>query len=215
MKNDYLSKVFMNLFLGLLITFLTGYIISTNIEATYFFCVGSMPWILAIIEVVIAIILPVRIQRMSPTAAKILYFLYAGLTGLTFSSLFVYYQMSSLIWIFLMTSVMFGIFAFIGKTTKIDLTRYGIYLLMGLLAVLVLAIINIFVLNEALDMIGCTIGIVIFLGYTAYDMQRISMLNYYNSSEENMAVIGAFNLYLDFINIFIKLLRIFGKSNDN
>ena len=215
MKNDYLSKVFMNLFLGLLITFLTGYIISTNIESTYFFCVCSMPWILAIIEVVIAIILPVRIQRMSPTTAKILYFLYAGLTGLTFSSLFVYYQMSSLIWIFLMTSVMFGIFAFIGKTTKIDLTRYGIYLLMGLLAVLVLAMINIFVLNEALDMIGCTIGIVIFLGYTAYDMQRISMLNYYNLSEENMAVIGAFNLYLDFINIFIKLLRIFGKSNDN
>ena len=110
---------------------------------------------------------------------------------------------------------MFGIFAFIGKTTKIDLTRYGIYLLMGLLAVLVLAIINIFVSNEALDMIGCTIGIVIFLGYTAYDMQRISMLNYYNLSEENMAVIGAFNLYLDFINIFIKLLRMFGKSNDN
>lgn len=215
MKNDFISKVFINLFIGLLVTFLAGYIISTNVQATLFFCSGSMPWILAIIEIIIAIILPVRIQKMSGTTAKILYFLYAALTGLTFSSIFIVFEISSIIWIFLITAILFGIFALIGKTTKIDLSRFGIYLFMGLIGILILSLINVFIYNNTLNMVGCAIGIIVFLGYVAYDMQKIYRLNYYNLSEDNMATIGAFNLYLDFINIFLDLLRLFGKVNDN
>jgi len=214
MKNEFLSKVFMNLFTGLLVTFLTGYVISTNINATIFFCTGAMPWILSIAEIIIAIVLPIRIHKLSNTTAKILYLLYAALTGLAFTAIFIYYQISSIIWIFLVTSLLFGIFALIGKTTKIDLSKFGIYLFMGLIAILILSIINIFVYNNTLDMITCSLGIIIFLFYVAYDMQKISRLNYYNLSEDNMATIGAFTLYLDFINIFIKLLRLFGKNKD-
>lgn len=215
MKNEFLSKVFMNLFLGLLVTFLSGYIISISPQVTLFFCTGYMPLVLAIAEIVIAIVLPVRIQKMSGTTAKILYFLYAALTGLTFSAIFIVYEMSSILLVFLITAILFGIFAFLGKVTKIDLSRFGVYLFMGLLAILILAIINIFFYNNTLNMVGCIVGIVIFLGYVAYDMQRICKLNYYNLSEDNMATIGAFNLYLDFINIFLKLLQLFGKSKDN
>ena len=215
MKNDFLSKVYYNLFLGLLITFVTGYVLSTNVEMVLFFCSGYTPWILAIIEIVIAIILPVRITKLSPIAAKILYFLYAALTGVTFSAIFILYELSSVIWIFLVTSILFGIFALIGKVTKINLNKFGTYLFMGLLGVLILSIINIFIFNNTLNMVSCIIGIIIFLGYVAYDTQKIANLNYYNLAEDNMATIGAFNLYLDFINIFIKLLRLFGRSNDN
>lgn len=214
MKNDFLSKVFTNLFIGLLITFLTGYLVSTNVNAILFFCTGSMPWILAIAELIIAIVLPLRIYKLSPTTAKILYLLYAALTGLAFTSIFVLYEISSIIWIFLVTSILFGLFALIGKITKIDLSKFGIYLFMGLIGILILSIINIFVYNNTLDMITCIVGIVIFLGYVAYDIQKITRLNNYNLSEDNIATIGAFELYLDFINIFIKLIRLFGKSKD-
>ena len=214
MKNDFLSKVFMNLFVGLLVTFLTGYFVSTNLTATLFFCTGYMPWILMIAEIIIAVVLPLRIQKLSSTTAKILYLLYAALTGLAFTSIFILYELSSIVWIFLATSILFGIFAFIGKTTKLDLSKFGIYLFMGLIGILILSIINVFIYNNTLDMITCSIGIIIFLGYVAYDIQKINRLNYYNLSEDNMATIGAFNLYLDFINIFIKLLRLFGKNRD-
>ena len=214
MKNEFLSKVYMNLFLGLLITFLTGYVVSTNINATIFFCTGYMRWILVIAELIIAFVLPDRIHKLSGTTAKMLYLLYAALTGLALTSIFILYEIASIIWIFLVTSILFGIFAFIGKTTTDDLSKFGVYLFMGLLAILILSIINIFIYNNTLDMITCSIGIIIFLGYVAYDMKKISRLNYYNLYEDNMATIGAFSLYLDFINIFIKLLRLFEKTRD-
>lgn len=214
MKNEFLSKVFTNLFIGLLITFLTGFLVSINDAASNFFFEGSMPWILVIAELIIAIVLPLRIHKLSPTAAKTLYLLYAALTGLAFTSIFVLYEISSIIFIFLVTSILFGIFALIGKTTKIDLSKFSVYLFMGLIGILILSIINVFVYNNTLDMITCIAGIVIFLGYVAYDIQKIKRLNNYNLSEDNIATIGAFELYLDFINIFIKLIRLFGKSKD-
>lgn len=212
MKNNFLSKVYTNLFIGLLVTFLTGIIVSTNIRATLFFCSGCIPFILAIAEIIIAIILPSKIYSLSKTTAKILYILYAVLTGLTFSSIFIIYEIPSIIWMFLITSILFGIFSIIGKTTKIDLSKIGTYLFMGLIGIIILSIINIFIYNNTLDMISCIIGIIIFLGYIAYDIQKIIKLDYYNLSEDNLATIGAFSLYLDFINIFINLLRLFGKQ---
>ena len=117
----------------------------------------------------------------------------------------------SIIWIFLATSIIFGLFAYIGKNLNIDLRKFGIYLLIALLSVIVLEIINIFVMNNTLDMVLCVVGILIFTMYIAYDINVIC--NYYDDSD-NMAILGAFNLYLDFINIFIKLLRLFGESRN-
>ena len=142
--------------------------------------------------------------------AKGLYIGYTALTGLTFSSIFVVYEIESIIWIFLATSIVFICFSYIGKTMNVDLRKMGIYLMVLLFAVIILEVINIFIMNQTLDMITCIIALAIFVAYVAYDIRKIS---YYDETD-NMAIIGAFDLYLDFINIFLRLLELFGKRKD-
>ncbi len=211
MKNNY-YKVFAWLFVGLLVTFACGYLTASNVKLLTAIFSGSGYWVIFILEIVIAIVLGARINNMDPTIAKVLYILYAGLTGLTFSSIFIIYKITSIIFIFLLAALVFGIFALIGKHTNIDLGKFSTYLLMALLAVIVLEVVNIFIMNNTLDMALCIISLIIFFGYTAFDMQRISRMSEFES--DNMAIYGAFQLYLDFINIFIKLLRLFGKEKD-
>jgi hypothetical protein len=168
---------------------------------------------LAIIELALVIILSARITKMNPTTARILFILYSFVTGLTFSSIFIVYEMSSIIYVFLITAIVFGILSFIGYTTNVDLTKMGTYLLIGLIAVLISTIINIFVGNGTFEIIICIISVLVFLGFTAYDVQKIKQLsNYYD--ENSIAIIGALELYLDFINIFLDLLRLFAKERN-
>ena len=170
-------------------------------------------WVLFLIaQIVLCIVFSVRIGKMSPNVAKALYLGYTLLTGATFGGLFIAYEMSSIIFIFLATSIILGVFALIGYRTNVDLNKMGTYLLMGLLAIIILEIINIFLANSSLDIGLCILGIIIFIGYIAFDMQRIK--HFATSESENLAVLGAFELYLDFINIFLDLLRLFGNSRD-
>ena len=148
---------------------------------------------------------------MESRLTKILYIAYTVLTGLTFSSIFIVYEMASVIFVFLATSIIFLIFSILGRNSKVDLRKFGIYLFVGLLSILILSLINIFIMNNTLDMLLCIIGVIIFIGYVYYDINKI--VNYYNDTD-NMAVVGAFQLYLDFINIFLKLLRLFGRERD-
>ena len=147
---------------------------------------------------------------MDPNVACGLYIGYTALTGLTFSSIFIVYEVSSIIYVFLATSLVFLVFSIIGKRMNVDLRKMGIYLFVLLIAVIVLEIINIFIMNQTLDMVSCILGLCIFVGYIAYDVRKIE----YYADSDNMAIIGAFNLYLDFINIFIRLLQLFGKRRD-
>ena len=211
MNNKLYSKVFLWMFLGLLVTFATGVYTSTNVDAlSVIFSKGGYI-VLAILELVVVIFLSARITKMSPTTAKVCFLLYSFLTGLTFSSIFIVYKVSSIIAVFGVTSLLFLIFAAIGKYTKLDLTKLVTYLFMGLIGVLVLSIVSIFV--PALNLGVAILGLIIFLGYVAYDMQmiqrRIDMMD-----EENLSIYCAFQLYIDFINIFLDLLRIFGDSRD-
>ena len=211
MRNEFLSKVFRWFSLGLLITFITAYIVSTNIYilALVFSKIGYITIFLA--EIFLAVWLSTRIYRMKSSTAKALYIGYSALTGLTLSSIFVVYEIASIIWIFLASAIIFLIFSFIGKRVDIDLSKWGIYLLVILLSSIILEVINIFILNETLDMMLCVIVLGIFVSYVAYDIQKI--LKFYEPSE-NMAIYGSFDLYLDFINIFLRLLRLFGKAKD-
>ena len=208
--NDFVAKVFRWLGVGLLVTFVVGYIVSTN-NILLSIVFGSPLYIISfIVELGLAIFLTVRIRNMSSNLALILYILYCALTGLTFSSIFIVYELTSVIWIFLVTSLVFFAFSVIGKNMNVDLRKLGIYLFVFLIAVVLLEIINIFIMSNTLDIIACVVGLGIFVGYVAYDIKK---LDYYDNSD-NMAVIGAFELYLDFINLFIRLLRLFGKRRD-
>lgn len=217
MKNEIYGNLFTWLFIGLLVTFGVAYLTLNMVMNNYdfaYFIFGGGYWIIAILEIAIALILGVRIYKMQGSIAKILYLAYCALTGLTFSSIFIVYELASIIYVFLATSLIVGVFAFIGKTTKMDLSKIGIYLFMSLLGIIILEIINIFMANNNLDMLLCIISLVVFIIYIAYDIQKIKRLSTLDIPEENLAIIGAFNLYLDFINIFIRLLQFFGKRND-
>lgn len=213
MKNKIYSKMFIWLFVGLLVTFITGIYTATNDSALNVIFGKGAYIFLVIAELFVAIFLSVRITKMQPTTAKVLYLLYTFLTGLTFSSLFIVYKLTSILLVFGVTSVLFLIFALIGKYTKVDLSRVGIYLLMMLFGIIICSIINIFIGNTTFDIVICIISTIVFLGYIAYDIKKVERLEGL-LEDDNLAVLGAFELYLDFINLFIDLLRLFGNSRD-
>lgn len=212
-NNKVFGKVFMWMFIGLLITFLTGYVVSSNDNMLYNIFSGGTYFILIIIELVLVVYLSARIHKMQVTTARIVFILYSFVSGLTFGSIFIVFKMSSIMLIFLITAILFGIFALIGRFTKLDLTKAGTILLMMLLGIVICTFVNVFLKNDTLDLFVSYISIITFLGFTAYDMQKIKMLSYEFDDEDKIAIIGALELYLDFINIFIDLLRIFGKRD--
>jgi len=213
MQNKIFSKIYGWMFIGLLVSFITGYYVSTNENMLYNIFSTNMYWILAIIEIVVVIWLSAGIRKMNIITAKTLYVLYSILTGLTLSVIFIAFKMSSIIYVFGITAIMFALMAIFGRTTKIDLTKIGTILFMGLIGIIIASLINMFIGSETFDLIICIVGIIIFTIYIAYDVQKIKYIA--ETLEKDKAVIiCAFELYLDFINLFIKLLRLFGKSRD-
>lgn len=214
MIEKIMPKVFLWMCIGLAVTFVTGSVIANNPSAVIEIFKGGNVFILAIVEIALVIFLSARISKMSATTAKLMFILYSFVTGLTFSSIFIVYEISSIIYVFLATSIIMLLFAFLGYTTKLDLTKLGTYLFMAIIGVLVMMIINLFVGSESFSIGIAVLSVVIFVGYIAYDVQKIKYLFETNViPEENLAIYGALQLYLDFINIFIDLLRIFGRDN--
>ena len=215
MKKDLLSKVFGWLFVGLLATFASGYLLSTSDTLMEKLYGSNIHWILVAAEVIIALVLAIRLTKMNKITAIILYIVYTLLTGATISAIFIAYKLTSIMVIFLVTSVLFGIFALIGRYTKIDLSKWGIYFAIGIVAIIVLSIINIFVGSEKLNILTCILGVVIFVGYIAYDVNRITKSADFEGVEEtNLPILFAFELFIDFINLFMDLLRLFGDAKD-
>ncbi len=201
-NNSFYSKVFGWLFVGILVTFVSAYLVSNSYDILDLIFNKSGYWVVIIAQFGLCIFLSARIHKMSQTTAIISYVLYTLLTGVTLSSLLLIFEMGSII------------FALIGAKTKMNLASYGTFLLVALVSLIVLEIINMFMLNNTVDMVLCIVGIVIFIGYIAYDMQHIKAIKEAGENSTNLAILGAFELYLDFINLFIKLLRLFGKERD-
>ena len=212
--NKLLSKSFLWMCIGLLVTFVTGYGVSMNDVMKENIFSGSSFWILIVLELILVIVLSARVMKMSPTTAKICFILYAFVSGLTFSSIFVAYELTSVMMVFLVSAVIFGVMAFVGFKTNVDLSKIGFYLLMALIGVIVISVINIFIGNGTLEIILCIVCLLLFLGITAYDVQKIKALETTGLPEDNLAIYGALELYLDFINIFLQILELFAKNKD-
>lgn len=213
MKENLISKTFLWMCFGLLITFITGYFVSHS-EVMLEKINGVGYWIFVIVELLLVIILSARVMKMSVNTARVCFLLYSFVSGLTFSSIFVYYAIDSIMLIFLVSAIVFAIMALIGYMTKIDLTKIGTYFFFGLIAVLIVMLINVFLGSSVLEMIISIICVLIFVGVTAYDVQKIKMLENSGLPKENLAIYGALDLYLDFINLFIHLLSLFGRNRD-
>ncbi len=212
MKNDFYSKLFMHLGLGLFITFLTGYSVSLNEEMLKHVISGGAYTLIFILEFVLAIFFSLRLAKMSKVEASICYGLYTFLTGLTFASIFYIFDLTSVISVFLVTAVLFTIFAIIGMKTNKDLTSLGNILFVTLISIIILSIINIFIGNSVFDLLISILAVIVFVLYTMYDIKKLDLIQ--NINEDVAPLYGAFELYLDFINIFINLLSIFGNSKD-
>ena len=161
----------------------------------------------------LVLVLSFGINRMSATVATVLFFVYAALVGVTFAFVFELYTAQSIFTTFLVTAAMFAVLAFIGATTQRDLTKLGTILFAALIALIIATVVNLFVASSALYWVTTYAGVRIFAGLTAYDMQKLRQYGEQaqgGEATERAAVIGALALYLDFINLFLFLLRIFG-----
>jgi len=213
-----LARVFMRMFIGLLVTAAVSFGISSSMGAMDF--LGTYAWLfigILILQVVIVLILSFRVMKMSPVVSNVMFFIYAALMGVTLSIVFIAYDLGTIFQAFAISALMFGAMAIYGTITRRDLTRIGTFLRMALVGLIIASIVNLFFLNDTMFMIINYAGVLIFVGLTAYDTQRIKNMlaeaNEANAEEaiKKISVIGALILYLDFINIFLKILAIIGR----
>ncbi|MCF2612396.1 MULTISPECIES: Bax inhibitor-1/YccA family protein [Fusobacterium] len=218
-SNKLLRSSFLYMILGLLVTFLVPvYMIFFNNNLINFVIRGYYAILIA--EVILVMVLSARIEKISPMSAKILFFVYSILNGLVFSMIGLAVGDIFLIgYTLAITIVMFGLLAIYGYTTKEDLSNYGGYLKTSLLTLLIVSVLNIFLKAPMLYWIVSIGGVVVFSALTVYDVNKIKQLAYRISDGdpemvEKLGIIGALELYLDFINIFLYLLRIFSKRRN-
>lgn len=217
----YISSIFSIMGLGLVITAATSYycfmnILSGGLVFKFLVNVPMASLIILFVQLGIVIFLTSRINHISAANARVLFLLYCVITGITFGTLPLLYGIANIFMAFIFAAVMFGCCAVIGYTTKVDMTRFSGLLIGGLFSLVIMSIVGLIFRWSMDSMFICMFGIVIFLGLTAYDMQMIKR-NYYMIYDNEMAkkyrVISALNLYLDFINIFLYVLRFLGKRN--
>ncbi|MCM1053692.1 MAG: Bax inhibitor-1/YccA family protein [Ruminococcus sp.] len=213
--NKLLPKTFLWMFVGLFVTFITGYVVSLSSNMLDAVFNSPIFYILIILELGLVIFFSARVHKMQPTTAKICFLLYSFVSGLTFSSVFVGFAISSVMYVFLISAIVFAIFGAIGYFTELDLSKISTYLLMALVGVIICAIINIFLENSTFDLVISIITLIIFFGFTAYDVQHMKELADNGVDSEVVAINGALELYLDFINIFLHLLQLIGENSNN
>ncbi len=189
----------------------TGIILEPLGQAIYN---SGLKWVVMLAPLAVVFYMSFGINKMSAAKAQITFWVFAGLMGLSLSSLLLFYTGMSVTRVFFICSATFGAMSIYGYTTKRDLTKFGSFLIMGLIGIIIASLVNIFLKSPMMYFVISILGVLIFVGLTAYDTQKIK--NMYSASDTGeligkKAVMGALTLYLDFINLFIMLLRLFGQ----
>ena len=223
---DYMLKVYNYMASGLALTGLVAYMLFqatavtgptgdivglTSLGVSLY--TGPMMWVVALAPLGVVMYMSFGIRNMSASRAQTMFWVFAFLMGLSLSTIFLTYTQASIARVFFITATTFGAMSIYGYTTKRDLTAMGSFLFMGLIGIIIASIVNIFMQSSMMYFIISVLGVLIFVGLTAYDTQKIkNMYMAYDSGEVSAkkAIMGALTLYLDFINLFIMLLRLFG-----
>ncbi len=214
-QQRFMVRVYNWMTAGLAITgFMAFYISNNEAIMNIIFSNPIMPIVLMIVQIGLVFWLASRVMQMSVSQATGVFMLYAGLTGITFSFIFVVYTSASITSTFMVTAGTFGAMSLYGYTTKKDLTSWGSFLFMGLIGIIIASVVNMFMQSTAMHMIITYAGVLIFVGLTAYDTQKIKEMNILGNEgtdeDTKEAIRGALTLYLDFINLFLMLLRLMG-----
>ncbi len=223
----YMLKVYNYMTTGLLLTALVAYFFGkasiitgemgqivgvTSIGALLF---GSpLKWVVMLAPLGFVFYLSARINKMNIASAQITFWIFSAIMGLSLASVFIEFTHSSIARVFFITSGTFAAMSLYGYTTKKDLTKLGGFLFMGLIGIIIASVVNIFIGSSALQFAISVIGVLVFVGLTAYDTQKIKNMYYAGDSESvgsKKALMGALRLYLDFINLFILLMQLFGQ----
>ena len=212
--SDYMTRTYRWMASGLLITFAMAYITATT---SLIYLVDSLYLVLTLAELALVFVLSSRVQNMSVDAARATFFGYALLNGMVLSYYFIVFSVGTLVMAFLATAVYFGLMAVYGTTTHKDLTGWGPRLMMGLVALLVTSLIGmLFGFGFGSSVLYCGIGLALFMLLTAYDTQKLKQMYAYYAGDPELAekasIYGALTLYLDFINIFLYVVRLLGNN---
>ena len=217
LTNSVMRRVYFKMFLAMIVTAVTSVFVAGN-EAilTLIFSSRVAPIVLLVLQVGVVLILSGRIQKLSTGTASLLFYLYSVLTGVTLSVILLVYTASSIAQTFFITAAVFAAMSIYGYFTSNDLSRFGSIMFMALIGLIVCSLVNMFFKSSTMDWIISFAGVLIFIGLTAWDTQKIKYMTAYadESMVGKIATIGALNLYLDFVNLFLYLLLFFGDSRD-
>ncbi|AFJ89891.1 hypothetical protein MYA_5549 [Burkholderia sp. KJ006] len=209
---QYLRRVYNYMAGGLALTGVVAYVGATS---GFYVAIAGTPliWVVLLAPLGLVMFLSFRIERIRLGAAQISFWVYAGLVGLSLAGIFLVYTGESIARVFFISAATFGAMSIYGYSTRADLSRFGSFLFMGLVGIVIAGLVNIFVGSTALQFVVSVIGVLVFTGLTAYDTQRIK--NIYTAGEDDAiagkkAIMGALALYLDFLNLFLMLMRLFG-----
>lgn len=212
-----LRRVYLWMTFGVLLTAIVALLTVTTPMLRNLLLNPFVFWGALIGELVLVVVLSAAIRRLSPMVAALLFFAYAGMLGFSLSGIFLVYTLNSIAVAFFSAAALFGMMSFVGFATRADLTKLGTYLIVGLLGLIVAMVINLFLANTWLELAVSLIGVVIFTGLTAYDTQKIARMARDPALQQEgdmlgrLSVLGALTLYLDFVNLFLFLLRLLGR----
>lgn len=224
---SFMANVFLWMFVALGVSALFSFLFATNEQLLGYLVntatggLNTLGWVVMFAPLGFVMLMSFGYARLSAPAITALFVLYAAINGISFSFILLAYTASSVVGCFLSAAVMFGVMAVLGYTTKQDLTGFGRILTMALIGIVVAMLINFFMKSEMMDYVISIIGVIVFTGLTAYDVQKLKRIGAgiefdgtAAAGVKKLAILGALNLYLDFINLFLFLLRIFGGRKD-
>ena len=213
--NQAMGRVYFHMALAILTSMFVSMWVGTNRHLMEFFFTGAMKWVVIFAPLIAVLAFSFSIDKLSKMQATFALHGFAALMGLSFASIFVIYTMGSIFTAFMGAGVLFGVMSFYGYFTKKDLSGLGSLMFVGLIAIIIASVINIFIGSTVMQMVISAIAIIVFLGLTAYDTQQIREMVSIENAAGNAEIAGALTLYLDFINLFLSLLQLFGiKNND-
>ena len=214
--SSFMSTVFTWMVAGLAVTAAAAYYAAAS-ELYLTVMQGMGRWILLLAPFAFLMVMNFGLQRLSVTSLALIFLAFAGTMGLSLGGIFYFYSMGSLAQVFVITAGTFAIMAIAGYTTKVDLTRMGSLLFMGLIGIILASVVNWFMKSGPLDFLICIGGVLVFTGLVAYDTQRLKRIaagvEYGSVAPMKLALLGATSLYLDFLNLFLFLLRLLGRRD--
>jgi FtsH-binding integral membrane protein len=212
--NEAMSRVYGHMSLAVVISMIVSYVVGSSPELVQFFFTGLTKWIVIFAPLICILAMTFASKRFSKSGLQLFLYAFSALMGLSFATIFVVYTSGSIFTAFMGGAILFGTMSIYGYFTKKDLTSVGSFMFVGLIAILIASIVNIFIGSSVLQMVISAIAIIVFMGLTAYDTQNIRQIVSHDSDTGREEVLGALSLYLNFINLFLNLLQLFGDRKD-